>query len=302
MSRGKRSVLLRGDDEGYATLTDAPTDAQSDSDDERARADVSLCRHAVPAPCPKRSVLLAEDAGYGTVTDAQSEASGSETSEASDAFGEEAEKEAHLAALAWRRREEQDARMAQAEGAVIDTRARPGRPKRGEPRSRKERRSERKREPNMWAFFVQMKQIEAKGALHARRIPRRELLLEYKGLNGPMQYYWTHMSELWSLYERQQIALWPVLKSKQDGRWRRRKLMLQFYYLSLVEQRQLVDDWIVERTARQRERRAQELEESLARKTLAKIKADMLAVVSNVDYVLREGRRPHQWQGAFEGI
>jgi ribosomal protein L9 len=67
----------------------------------------------------------------------------------------------------------------------------------------------------------------------------------------------------------------------------RRKLMLQFYYLSLVEQRQLVDDWIVERTARQRDRRAQELEESLARKTLAKIKKDMLAVVSNVDYVLR---------------
>ena len=295
-------MLLRGEDEGYATLTDAPTDAQSDSDDETARADASLSRGAVPGPCAKRSVLLAEDTGYGTVTDAQSDASGSETSDESDAFGEEAEKEAHLAALAWRRREEQEARMAQAEGAVIDTSVRPGRPKRGEPRSRKERRSERKREPNMWAFFVQMKQIEAKGAMHARLIPRRELLVEYKALSGPMQYYWTHMSELWSLYERQQIALWPVLKSKQDGRWRRRKLMLQFYYLSLVEQKQLVDDWIVERTARQRERRAQELEESLARKTLAKIKKDMLAVVSNVDYVLREGRRPHPWQGAFEGI
>jgi hypothetical protein len=25
-------------------------------------------------------------------------------------------------------------------------------------------------------------------------------------------------------------------------------------------------------------------------------------VVSNIDYVLREGRRPHKWQGAFEGI
>jgi hypothetical protein len=232
--------------------------------------------------------------GVVDVSAAPSDAS--ETSDESDAFGEEAEKEAHLAALAWRRREEQEARMAQAEGAVIDTSVRPGRPKRGEPRSRKERRSERKREPNMWAFFVQMKQIEAKGAMHARLIPRRELLVEYKALSGPMQYYWTHMSELWSLYERQQIALWPVLKSKQDGRWRRRKLMLQFYYLSLVEQKQLVDDWIVERTARQRERRAQELEESLARKTLAKIKKDMLAVVSNVDYVLREGRRPHPWR------
>ena len=254
----------------------------------------------------KRSVLLGEDAGYGTVTDAQSEASGSEASgseeSGSEESGGEASKEAHLAALAWRRHEEQDARLAQAEGAVVDVKPRRGRPPRHEPRWRIERRAERKREPNMWAFFVLMKQIEVKGSQHVKKVARKELLAEYRALNGPMQYYWMHMYELWSLYERQQIALWPVLKSKQDGRWRRRKLMLQFYYLSLVEQKQLVDDWIVERTARQRERHAQELEESLARKTLAKIKKDMLAVVSNVDYVLREGRRPHQWQGAFEGI
>lgn len=300
MSRGKRSVLLNGDDDGYATLTDAQTDAQSGSDDDRR-----VTRRASPAAktggAAKRSVLLGEDVGYGTVTDAASEASESEASE-SEASGEEVSKETHLETLAWRRQEEQDARMAQAEGAVIDIKPRRGRPRRNEPRWRIDRRSERKKEPNMWVFFVLMKHIEAKGSTDKRKAPRRELLLEYKGLNGPMQYYWMHMFELWSLYERQQIALWPVLKSKQDGRWRRRKLMLQFYYLSLVEQRQLVDDWIVERTARQRDRRAQELEESLARKTLAKIKKDMLAVVSNVDYVLREGRRPHQWQGAFEGI
>ena len=308
MSRGKRSVLLSGDEDGYATLTDAPTDAQSGSEDERrtepAVGGACKPRHKVrapvcgpPAPRPKRSVLLGEDAGYGTVTDAPSEASESEASE-----GEGVSKEAHLAALAWRRHEEQDARLAEAEGAVVDTKPRRGRPRRHEPRWRIERRSERKREPNMWAFFVLMKQIETKGSMHALKIPRKELLAQYKALSGPMQYYWMHMYELWSLYERQQIALWPVLKSKQDGRWRRRKLMLQFYYLSLSEQKKLVDDWIVERTARERDHRAQELEESLAHKTLAKIKADMLAVVSNIDYVLREGRRPHQWQGAFEGI
>jgi hypothetical protein len=78
--------------------------------------------------------------------------------------------------------------------------------------------------------------------------------------------------------------------------------MLQFFYLSLSEQKKLVDDWIVERTVRESDRHAQELEESLARKTLTKIKADMLAVVSNIDYVLREGRHPHKWQSAFEGI
>lgn len=313
MPRGKRSLLLGDDDDGgYATLTDAPTDAQSGSDDAAPAAGRSAPQR-VPvfapqrAPPAKRSVLLDEDVGYGTVTDAASEASEASEAHASDdsgseASGDEASKEAHIAALAWRRREEQEARMAVAEGAVVDTKSRRGRPKKHEPRWRIDRRSERKKEPNLWAFFVQMKQIEAKGSLDKKKVLRRELLLEYKGMAGPMQYYLTHMFELWSLYERQQIALWPVLKSKQDGRWRRRKLMLQFYYLSLVEQRQLVDDWIVERTARQRDRRAQELEESLARKTLAKIKKDMLAVVSNVDYVLREGRRPHQWQGAFEGI
>jgi hypothetical protein len=295
MSHGKRSVLLKGDDDGYATLTDAQTDAQSSSDEDGRRAPL--------AARPKRSVLLAEDAGCGSAIDAKSDAqSESSESEASETLDEEGAKEAHLAALAWRRREEQEARMARAEGAVVETQARVGRPKKGEPRSRIDRRSERKREPNMWAFFILIKQIEAKGSLHTRRIPRRELLVEFKSLSGPQQYYWTHMYELWRLYERQQIALWPLLKSKEDGRWRKRKLMLQFYYLSLPEQKQLVDDWIVERTARQRERRAQELEESLARKTLAKIKKDMLAVVSNIDYVLREGRRPHQWQGAFEGI
>jgi hypothetical protein len=172
----------------------------------------------------------------------------------------------------------------------------------GEPRERVEKASEQGKRPNLWAFFRAMKQIEVKGTMHARRIPRKELLAEYKALSGPQKYYWTHMYELWRLYERQQVALWPLLKSKEDGRWRKRKLKMQFYYLSMSEQKQLVDDWIVERTARERDRRAQELEESLARKTLAKIKADMLAVVSNIDYVLREGRRPHKWQGAFEGI
>jgi hypothetical protein len=250
----------------------------------------------------KRSVLLAQETdGYATLTDApqtdaQTDASGS------DEEGSAAARAAAIEAAAWKRRKLQDERMTRAEGAVIDTRPRMGRPRTGEPRERVEQGSDQRKRPNLWAFFRVMKQIEAKGTMHARHIPRKELLAEFKTLSGPQQYYWTHMYELWRLYERQQIALWPLLKSKEDGLWRKRKLMMQFYYLSLSEQKKLVDDWIVERTARERDRRAQELEESLARKTLAKIKADMLAVVSNIDYVLREGRRPHKWQGAFEGI
>jgi hypothetical protein len=34
-----------------------------------------------------------------------------------------------------------------------------------------------------------MKQIEAKGTMHARYIPRKELMSEFKTLNGPLQYY-----------------------------------------------------------------------------------------------------------------
>jgi hypothetical protein len=250
----------------------------------------------------KRSVLLAQETdGYATLTDAQqtdaqTDASGSEDD------GSATARAAAIEAAAWKRRKLQDDRMTREEGAVGDTRPRKGRPRKDEPRERVDKASEQGKRPNLWAFFRTMKQIEVKGTMHARRIPRKELLDEYKALSGPQQYYWTHMYELWRLYERQQVALWPLLKSKEDGRWRKRKLKLQFYYLSLAEQKKLVDDWIVERTARERDRRAQELEESLARKTLAKIKADMLAVVSNIDYVLREGRRPHKWQGAFEGI
>lgn len=164
----------------------------------------------------------------------------------------------------------------------------------------------RPRRPQLWRFFVTWKRIEHKGKnvrLHgASTLRSTDLLAEFQTFTGQMQYYWVHMYELWRLFERQQIATRSPLKSKDLARERTRDMMLTFYYLSLPQQHVLVDDWIAERTARQRSRHAAELETCLARKTLAKIKSDMLVVVANIDYVLRENLAPHKWQGAFEGI
>jgi hypothetical protein len=129
-----------------------------------------------------------------------------------------------------------------------------------------------------------------------------KLLLEFQTLSGHMQYYWVHMFELWRLYERQQIATCSPLTSADGARQRTRDMVLAFYYFDLAQQELLVNEWVIERTARQQGKRAAELETCLTRKTLAKIKTDMLAVVRNIDYVLREGLAPHLWQGAFEGI
>ena len=130
----------------------------------------------------------------------------------------------------------------------------------------------------------------------------RDAVLEFANLSGPMKYYWVHMFELWRLYERQQLARSSPATDAHNARRRRREMLLEFYYLDLAQQKMLVDDWIVERTGRQRQRAAAELETCLARKTLLKIKTDMLAMVANIDFVLRDGLLPHKWQGAFHGI
>ena len=157
-----------------------------------------------------------------------------------------------------------------------------------------------------FSFFRAWRRIEQHGEhVNLRRAPRSlgpALVAEFNSLSGPMQYYWTHMFELFRLYERQQIPLNPPAANSLAVRTRRDKFLLAFYYLDLPAQKMLVDDWIVERTARAQSNRAYELETCLARRTLAKIKADMLAVVHNIDYVLRENVPPTRWQGAFEGI
>jgi hypothetical protein len=164
----------------------------------------------------------------------------------------------------------------------------------------------RPRRHDLWRFFVTWKRIEHKGnnVRHsgASILRSADLLAEFQTFTGQMQYHWVHMYELWRLYERQQIAQRSPLRSREYARERTRDMMLSFYYLALPQQHVLVDDWIVERTARQRSRNAADLETCLARKALAKIKTDMLVVVANIDYVLREGIAPHKWQGAFEGI
>jgi hypothetical protein len=157
-----------------------------------------------------------------------------------------------------------------------------------------------------FSFFRAWRRIEQRGEhVNLRRAPRAlgpTLVAEFNALSGPMQYYWTHMFELFRLYERQQIPLHSPAGYAEAIRARRDKFLLGFYYLDVPAQKMLVDDWIVERTARAKSMRAHELETCLARRTLAKIKADMLAVVHNIDYVLRENVPPHRWQGAFEGI
>jgi hypothetical protein len=157
-----------------------------------------------------------------------------------------------------------------------------------------------------FSFFRAWRRIEQHGEhVNLRRAPRAlgpTLVAEFNSLSGPMQYYWTHMFELFRLYERQQIPLNPPAANSLAIRTRRDKFLLAFYYLDLDAQKMLVDDWVAERTARAKSQRAYELEECLARRTLAKIKADMLVVVHNIDYVLRENVPPTRWQGAFEGI
>jgi len=159
----------------------------------------------------------------------------------------------------------------------------------------------------LFRFFVRSQRMHHRGAPVGARAPRRsvaELWTDFSNLAGPAQYYWTHMFELFRLYERQQLALADPVPSvvAAPAACRNRAMLSAFYYLSVSAQRALVDDWIVERTARARSRRAEQLETCLARRTLAKIRADVLVLVHNIDYVLQEGLVPHPWQGAFEGI
>lgn len=157
----------------------------------------------------------------------------------------------------------------------------------------------RPRARDLFVFFVRWKRFERADG------PRQTvdaLLTEFHALNGPQQYYWTHMHELWCLYERQQLALCSPLKSAAQKKARTRVLMLGFYHLGGPAQKLLVDDWIAECTARKRERHAEQLETCLARKTLVKIKADVLALVANIDYVLRESRPPRTWPATVAGV
>jgi hypothetical protein len=163
----------------------------------------------------------------------------------------------------------------------------------------------RPRAAELFRFFVRWKRIEHKNNTSQTQVPRPSidaLLTDFHNLTGPLQYYWTHMHELWLLYERQQLALRSPIKTAAEYRSRTRELAQSFYYLDGPAQKLLVDDWIVERNARQRERHAEQLETCLARKTLAKIKADVLALVANIDYVLRESRLPRQWPATFVGV
>lgn len=159
---------------------------------------------------------------------------------------------------------------------------------------------------DIFRFFLAFKRIERKGDYasdkHTPGLDKPKLLDEFSGLSGPMKFHWVYMFELWHLYERQQLARSSPATDARNARRRRRAMLLEYYYLDIHQQQMLVDDWIVERTARQRSRAAAQLEACLARKTLLRLKADILAMVANIDFVLRDGTMPPRWTAAFPGI
>lgn len=159
---------------------------------------------------------------------------------------------------------------------------------------------------DIFRFFLAFKRIERKGDYtsekHTPGVDKPKMLAEFTGLSGPMKFHWVHMFELWHLYERQQLAHSSPATDARNARHRRRAMLLEFYYLDIHQHKMLVDDWIVERTARQRSRAAAQLESCLARKTLLRIKTDILTMVANIDFVLRDGLMPRHWQRAFPGI
>lgn len=125
---------------------------------------------------------------------------------------------------------------------------------------------------------------------------------EFAALNASKRYYYTHLFELLTLYERQQIPLLPAVACTRDVRARRRVILSSFYFLSVPAQTRLVDDWLVERTARQRARHADVLETCLARRALAKIKTDILALVRSIDFVLNEDGPAEPWTNLFDRV
>jgi hypothetical protein len=125
---------------------------------------------------------------------------------------------------------------------------------------------------------------------------------EFASHNASKRYYYTHLYELLALYERQQIPLLAPVSNTRDVRARRRSILHSFYFLGVPAQTRLVDDWLVERTARQRKRHADVLETCLARRALAKIKTDILALVRSIDFVLNEDGPPEPWTNLFDRI
>ena len=128
------------------------------------------------------------------------------------------------------------------------------------------------------------------------------LVSEFLHHTHSIKYQYTHMFELWDVYQRQQIPLLPPVKTPRDARKRRKLMFHNFFLLKASAHKQLVDDWLVERTARQRQRHAEALETCLARRVLTQVKADLLVLVSNIEYVLRDSIEPQSWPSPFDTV
>jgi hypothetical protein len=155
----------------------------------------------------------------------------------------------------------------------------------------------------LFAFFVNWRNHEHKLQSRVGYPPAFDgntCFTEFGGFNDTQRYYWTHMYELARLHTRQQLALRSPASTEKNTALRNRELFAAFFHLDLAQQRLLVEDWLVERTARSKRRNTAELETCLTRKTLAKIRADVLVLVRNIDYVLRRDVAPKAWHGPFE--
>jgi hypothetical protein len=162
---------------------------------------------------------------------------------------------------------------------------------------------------NLFRFYCKLRRLELGAALgdnlvsaQSRVITKTQLVNEFLNQTPASRYHYTHMYELWCLYQRQQIPLLPPVTSTREERDRRRNMLTAVLSLEPAPQKQLVDDWLTERTARQRERHADALETCLARRVLVKLKSDLLILANNIDYVLRDNIEPQRWQNIFSGI
>jgi len=129
-----------------------------------------------------------------------------------------------------------------------------------------------------------------------------QLAVEFINQPPAARYHYTHMYELWCLYQRQQIPLLPPVNNAKEERTRRKAMLDAFLVLKAPAQKQLVDDWLIERTSRHRQRHAEALETCLARRVLIKLKSDLLVLATNIDFVLRDNVEPQRWQNIFNGM
>jgi hypothetical protein len=155
---------------------------------------------------------------------------------------------------------------------------------------------------NLFRFFCKYRRFQYRTSDNRKSTFDFDIASEFIHQSATERHNITHMYELWCLYQRQQIPLLPPVHTKPQETKRKRTILKAFFLLKAPAHKQLVDDWLIENTARKRQRHAEALETCLARRVLTKIKSDLLVLTSNIDYVLRDDIEPQRWQEIFHSI